>query len=172
MGACDVDGWADSYASEAEAPEEDWIADCLEDPTSEWTWPMASACSASLWHRCEVEKPERGLASIQRWLSLPGSPGLVYVAGVDSSDRNQVVFPALEKLCKDRNNKRCLRLEKVKGAEHDLNLDAPQRVKTLLADVLLGRNESEQAAEAAAAALLEEETNNASDGIKRKKKGT
>merc|ERR1712086_1028272 len=108
----------------------------------EWTWSMASSCSASLWQRCNIETPERHLASIQRWLELPGSPGLVYVAGIKSSDCNQVIFPALQQLSKACNKESCLRVEEVEDAGHNLCDDAPQHVKTLLADILIGRSES------------------------------
>lgn len=152
--SCDVEGWADEWANTSQCPGDDWVKKALANPSSFWTWPMASSCSGSLWERCAVEKPPRHLASIKHWLQLRGSPGLVYVAGEDSSKRNKVVFPALQHLADSCGQADRMMLEEVPHAGHNLHRDAPEAVKAILKKVILHRAASVQKSQSPAWAFL------------------
>ncbi|CAE8618331.1 unnamed protein product [Polarella glacialis] len=82
---CDVEGWAQEWAEAAEPP--DGTEEDLDQPGSQWTWPMVKACAGSLFANCD-SSPPRQLASIQRWLELPEGPRFIYVAGSDASSAN------------------------------------------------------------------------------------
>lgn len=133
--AADVEGWADDWAARTEPLDEDWCQEVLEDPAADWTWPMASSCAASLWARCEATPP-RHLASISRWLQVPGSPGLVYVAGENSADRNAKVFPALTEAAAAAGAGMLLQIVELKGAGHGMETDAPAAVRCAVATAL------------------------------------
>lgn len=139
---CDVKGWAEEWSNTSTCPRDDWVKKALADPSSSWTWPMARACSGSLWEQCAVEKPPRHLASIEQWLRLPGSPGFVYVAGEKSSKRNQIVFPALRRVADSSGYPDKLMIEEVPTSGHNLHRDAPDAVKAILKDVILQRSPS------------------------------
>jgi len=129
----DVNGWAQNYVDATEPPSERWIDEALSRPDTAWTWPMARHCCRSLIARC-AEEPPRGLASIERWLQLPGSPGFVYVAGRQSQSTNRVIFPALREISNRVASGATLRTVKINGAGHNLNYDNPQAVADVIAE--------------------------------------
>lgn len=129
---CDVEGWADDWANSDEEWDEIWIKETFADPYSKWTWPLSQACCGSLWERCKKDEPARHLASIKRWLQLPNSPGLIYAAGEQSSERNQHIFPVLRDVSESCRRSDKLLVEEVKKAGHNLNHDEPDSVKAII----------------------------------------
>ncbi|CAE8634188.1 unnamed protein product [Polarella glacialis] len=128
---CDVEGWAQEWAEATESP--DGLKEDLDQPGSQWTWPMVKACAGSLIANCD-SSPPRQLASIQRWLELPQGPRFIYMAGAKSSKRNNIIFPALKSVLQssgapdDR-----LQIKVIPNAGHGMEWDAPDGVRKIIA---------------------------------------
>lgn len=130
---CDVEGWADDWATMQRPPDEQWIRDALSNPDSKWTWDMARLCAGACYSRCASEPP-RHLATLRSWLALSTSPGITYVAGERSASRNERVFPALRNL--SHAGGALLQIIEVKGAGHNMHRDAPGAVRDIIAGAM------------------------------------
>lgn len=131
---CDVLGWVQQFIRFANPPPDPWLNKALSDPQSDWTWGMAQECAASCLLHCGT-LPASHLESVRRWLKLPDGPGLVYIAGEESAERNSEVFPAL-RACVPTTKPDSLLLLEVPHAGHKMTEAAPEAVRDLLARLL------------------------------------